>query len=97
MVTFQDLCKSDGEKKKHNRLAQFLVLFLQAALNVQQVIHFLLELFLGGPQRTELLVLGLQIILCQAALLGLLFDLQRHVLHLRETSMCQINLLIDNT
>lgn len=36
-------------KPGHNRLAQLLVLLLQAALNVQQMIHFLLQLFLGGP------------------------------------------------
>lgn len=71
------------KNKKTNGLAQFLVLFLQAALNVQQVIHFLLQLLLGGPQGAELLVLSLQVVLRQAALLGLLLDFQRHVLHLR--------------
>lgn len=92
------LCKSGIyiKKPRHNRLAQFLVLFLQAALNVQQVIHFLLKLFLGGPERTELLVLSLQIILRQAALLGLLLDFQRHILHLREMSICQRNLFLVN-
>lgn len=64
--------------------AQLLVLLLQAALYVQQVVDFLLELLLGGPQRTELLVLGLQVVVDQVALLRLLLDLQRQVLHLEE-------------
>lgn len=61
-----------------------MVLFLHAALDFQQVIDFLLELLLGGSQRTELLVLGLQVVLNQVALLHLLLDLQRQVLHLKE-------------
>ncbi len=61
-----------------------MVLFLQAAFDVQQMIRFLLELLLGGSQSTELLVLGLQVVLSQVALLGLLLDLQRQVLHLKE-------------
>lgn len=68
-----------------NVLAQLLVLFLQAAFNVQQVIRFLLELFLGRSQGAELLVLGLQVVLSQVPLLGLLFDLQCQVLHLNVT------------
>ena len=67
-----------------NGLAQLLVLFLQAAFDVQQVVHFLLELLLGGSQRVQLLVLSLQVVLGQVPLLGLLLDLQRQVLHLRE-------------
>lgn len=63
-----------------------MVLFLQAAFNIQQVIGFLLELLLGGSQRTELLVLGLQVILSQATLLGLLLNLQRQVLHLKDAT-----------
>ena len=54
-----------------------MVLFLKAAFNVKQVIRFLLELLLGGSQRTELLVLGLQVVLSQVTLLGLLLDLKR--------------------
>lgn len=72
-----------------NGLAQLLVLFLQAAFNVQQVIHFLLELLLRGSQRTELLVLGLQVVLSEVTLLGLLLDLQRQVLHLKEWTRCR--------
>lgn len=68
-----------------NVLAQLLVLFLQAAFNVQQVIRFLLELLLGRSQGAELLVLGLQVVLSQVPLLGLLFDLQCQVLHLNVT------------
>lgn len=60
-----------------------MVLFLQAAFNVQQVIHFLLELLLRCSQRAELLVLGLQVVLSQVTLLGFLLNLQRQVLHLR--------------
>lgn len=92
-LVYEALGKSGIKKKntRHNGLAQFLVLFLQAALNVQQVIHFLLKLFLRGPERTELLVLSLQIILCQAALLSLLLDFQRHILHLRERNLYLVN------
>jgi len=67
-----------------NQLAQLLVLLLQAALDVQQVIGFLLQLLLGGSQDVELLVLGFEVVQSQATLLGLLLDLQRQVLHLRE-------------
>lgn len=63
-----------------------MVLLLQAALYVQQVVYFLLELLLGGSQRAELLVLGLQVVVNQVALLRLLLDLQRQVLHLEESS-----------
>ncbi|TNN69956.1 hypothetical protein EYF80_019829 [Liparis tanakae] len=59
----------------------------RAALDVQQVVGFLLHLLLRGPQGVELLVLGLQVVLGQASLLGLLLDLQRQVLHLRESSV----------
>lgn len=48
------------------------------------MISFLLELFLGGFQSTELLVLSLQVVLSQVTLLGLLLDLQCQVLHLKE-------------
>lgn len=70
-------------------LAQLLVLFLQAAFNVQQVIGFLLELLLRGSQRTELLVLGLQVVLSQVTLLCLLLNLQHQVLYLKEGTICR--------
>lgn len=82
------------KKKKRlinvNELAQLLVLFLQAAFNVQQVIGFLLELLLGGSQRTELLVLGLQVVLSQVTLLCLLLNLQRQVLYLKKDNMQRV-------
>lgn len=67
-----------------------MVLFLQAAFNVQQVIGFLLELLLGGSQRTELLVLGLQVVLSQVTLLCLLLNLQRQVLYLKKDNMQRV-------
>lgn len=54
------------------------------------MIHFLLELFLGGSQDAELLVLGLQVVLSQATLLGLLLDLQGQVLHLKGRQRCEL-------
>lgn len=47
------------------------------------MVGFLLQLLLGGPQDTELLVLRLQVVLGQVPLLCLLLNLQRQVLHLR--------------
>lgn len=67
-----------------------MVLFLQAAFNVQQVIGFLLELLLRGSQRTELLVLGLQVVLSQVTLLCLLLNLQRQVLYLKRDDMQRV-------
>ncbi len=85
MFKYEAMSMNDTKSSTNgDRLAQLLVLFLQAAFDVQQVIHFLFELLLGGSQRTELLVLGLQVVLSQVTLLGLLLDLQRQVLHLRE-------------
>lgn len=63
-------------------LAELHDLLLQAALDVQQMIYFLFELLLRGLQGAKLLVLYLQVILGQIALLDLLLNLQRQVLHL---------------
>ncbi len=63
-------------------LAQFHILFFQAAFDFQQVVYLLFELFLWCSQDAELLVLNLQVILSQYAFLNLLLDLQIQIIYL---------------
>lgn len=74
-------------------LAELHDLLLQAVFYVQQVIYLLFELLLRGLQGAELLVLDLQVVLGQSALLDLLLDPQRQVLHLGHAHVISVLLL----